>query len=93
MRQPPLSTIPPLGLARATSHRDAGLAREHKVVQPADAQTLRLKSTSTAMKHKSLRFGKEFRIVLGNRRSQAAQIVTAPGDAEGNLRNRHQGAD
>ena len=45
------------------------------------------------MKHKSLRFGKEFRIVLGNRRSQAAQIVTAPGDAEGNLRNRHQGAD
>lgn len=45
------------------------------------------------MKHKVLRFGKGFRVAFGNRRSQAAQMVIAPGDAEGNLRNRHAGAD
>lgn len=35
------------------------------------------------MKRKTLRFGKGFNIVLGNRRSQAAQIVLEPGEAEG----------
>ena len=45
------------------------------------------------MKHKTLRFGKGFNVVLGNRRSQAAQMVLKPGDAEGNDRNRHSGAD
>jgi len=45
------------------------------------------------MKHKTLRFGEGFGVVLGNRRSQAAQMVLGPGKAEGNARNRHDGAD
>jgi len=45
------------------------------------------------VKHKTLRFGKGFNVVLGNKRSQAAQMVIEPGKAEGNLRNRHAGAD
>ena len=45
------------------------------------------------MRHKTLRFGKGFNVVLGNRRSQAAQMVLEPGDAEGNRGNRHDGAD
>ena len=45
------------------------------------------------MKRKSLRFGKGFRVALGNRRSQAAQMVLPPGKSEGNARNRHSGAD
>ena len=45
------------------------------------------------MKHKTLRFGKGFNVVLGNKRSQAAQMVLEPGDAEGNARNRHSAAD
>jgi mannose-6-phosphate isomerase-like protein (cupin superfamily) len=48
---------------------------------------------STDMRHKTLRFGKGFNVVLGNRRSQAAQMVLEPGDAEGNRHNRHDGAD
>ena len=45
------------------------------------------------MKLKRLRFKKGFRIVPGNRRSQAAEMVIPPGDAEGDPRNRHRGAD
>ena len=45
------------------------------------------------MKHKTLRFGKGFRVGPGNRRSQAAEMVIAPGDAEGDPGNRHRGAD
>jgi mannose-6-phosphate isomerase-like protein (cupin superfamily) len=45
------------------------------------------------MKRKHLRFGKGFRIAIGNSRSQAAEMVIAPGDAEGGPRNRHRGAD
>jgi mannose-6-phosphate isomerase-like protein (cupin superfamily) len=45
------------------------------------------------MKKKSLRFGKGFRIALGNRRSEAAEMVIAPGDAEGDPGNRHRGSD
>ena len=45
------------------------------------------------MRHKKLRFGKGFNVVLGNRRSQAAQMVLEPGDSEGNRENRHGGAD
>jgi mannose-6-phosphate isomerase-like protein (cupin superfamily) len=40
-----------------------------------------------------LRFGKGFKVVLGNRRSQAATMVLAPGDCEGGPDNRHRGAD
>jgi mannose-6-phosphate isomerase-like protein (cupin superfamily) len=45
------------------------------------------------MKRKQLRFGQGFKVIFGNARSQAAQMVIAPGDAEGGPDNRHQGAD
>ena len=45
------------------------------------------------MQRKTLRFGKGFNVVLGNRRSQAAQMVLEPGNAEGHAGNRHAGAD
>jgi mannose-6-phosphate isomerase-like protein (cupin superfamily) len=45
------------------------------------------------LKRKHLRFGKGFRIALGNRRSQAAEMVLEPGKAEGDRGNRHRGAD
>ena len=45
------------------------------------------------MKRKQLRMGKEFRVVFGNRRSQAAEMVLRPGDREGDSKNRHHGAD
>ena len=45
------------------------------------------------MKRKHLRFGEGFRVAIGNRRSQAAEMVIPPGDAEGGPDNRHRGAD
>ena len=45
------------------------------------------------MKKKHLRFGKGFRVSLSNARSQAAEMVIAPGDGEGGPHNRHRGAD
>jgi mannose-6-phosphate isomerase-like protein (cupin superfamily) len=45
------------------------------------------------MQRKHLRFGKGFRVALGNARSQAAEMIIAPGDSEGGPRNRHRGAD
>jgi mannose-6-phosphate isomerase-like protein (cupin superfamily) len=45
------------------------------------------------MKRKHLRFGEGFRVALGNRRSQAAEMVIPPGDSEGGPDNRHRGAD
>jgi len=45
------------------------------------------------MKHKHLQFGHGFRVVLGNERSQAAQMTLAPGATEGGPDNRHRGAD
>jgi mannose-6-phosphate isomerase-like protein (cupin superfamily) len=45
------------------------------------------------MKKKRLRFGEGFRVVRGNQASQAAEMVLAPGDAEGGADNRHRGAD
>lgn len=45
------------------------------------------------MKRRTLRFGKGFRVAFGNRRAQAAEMVIAPGDAEGGPDNRHHGAD
>jgi mannose-6-phosphate isomerase-like protein (cupin superfamily) len=47
----------------------------------------------TSMKRQQLRFGEGFKVISGNRRSQAAQMVIAPGDAEGGPGNRHRGAD
>jgi len=45
------------------------------------------------MKGRQLRFGRGFRVVIRNRRAQAAQMVIPPGDAEGDGENRHRGAD
>jgi len=45
------------------------------------------------VKKKNLRFAKGFRVALGNRRSQAAEMVLKPGKAEGSAHNRHAGAD
>lgn len=45
------------------------------------------------MKKKSLKFGKGFRVAIANRRAEAAEMVIAPGDAEGDSTNRHRGAD
>lgn len=45
------------------------------------------------MKRKQLKFGKGFRVALRNPRAQAAEMVIAPGKAEGGPDNRHRGAD
>jgi mannose-6-phosphate isomerase-like protein (cupin superfamily) len=45
------------------------------------------------MKHKHLHFGQGFRVAIGNRRSQAAEMTLAPGDSEGGPDNRHRGSD
>jgi len=45
------------------------------------------------MKRKNLRFGRGFRVAVGNARSQAAEMVLPPGKAEGDSHNRHRGAD
>src|SRR5215216_1146359 len=45
------------------------------------------------MKTKRLSFKKGFRVVRGNRDSQAAEMVISPGESEGDKGNRHRGAD
>jgi mannose-6-phosphate isomerase-like protein (cupin superfamily) len=45
------------------------------------------------MKRRQLRFGRGFRVVISNRRVQAAQMVLPRGSSEGNSDNRHRGAD
>ena len=45
------------------------------------------------MKRKQLKIGEGFRVAIGNERSQAAEMVIPPGDAEGDPENRHDGAD
>ena len=45
------------------------------------------------MKRKNLQLESGFRVVLGNRHSQAAEMVLPPGDAEDSPQNRHRGAD
>jgi oxalate decarboxylase/phosphoglucose isomerase-like protein (cupin superfamily) len=45
------------------------------------------------MKRKKLHFKNGFRVVFGNRRGQAAEMVIPPGDAEGDPGNYHRGAD
>ena len=45
------------------------------------------------MQHAHLRFGKGFRVSVGNKRAQAAEMVIPPGDCEGGPDNRHRGAD
>ena len=45
------------------------------------------------MRRAHLRFGRGFKVAIGNARSQAATMVIAPGDCEGGPDNRHRGAD
>ena len=45
------------------------------------------------MKRKHLWFGEGFRVPIGNKRSQAAEMVLGPRDSEGGPDNRHRGAD
>jgi hypothetical protein len=42
-----------------------------------------------SVKKNTLRFGRGFKVAVGNRRVQAAQMVIAPGDCEGGPENRH----
>lgn len=45
------------------------------------------------MQHKHLQFGHGFRIVLGDKHSQAAQMTLGPGESEGGPDNRRPGAN
>lgn len=45
------------------------------------------------MPRKQLQFKQDFSVVLGNKRTQAAVMVIAPGDSEGDPHNRHRGSD
>ena len=45
------------------------------------------------MKRKQLRFGKGFREAIRNPWAQAAEMVIAPADSEGDPQNKHRGAD
>jgi len=45
------------------------------------------------MHHKRVQFGKGFRVLFGDKRSQAAQMTLGPGQTEGGPDNRHRGAD
>ena len=45
------------------------------------------------MYKKSLRFNKGYHIIAEVRKAQAAEMVLAPGEAEGNSGNYHRGAD
>lgn len=42
---------------------------------------------------KHLRFGEDFSVVLGNKRSQAATMTVMPGKSEGGPDNYHRGSD
>jgi mannose-6-phosphate isomerase-like protein (cupin superfamily) len=45
------------------------------------------------MKSARARFGSGFRVLIGNRRSQAATMTIEAGESEGGPDNRHRGAD
>jgi mannose-6-phosphate isomerase-like protein (cupin superfamily) len=45
------------------------------------------------MQHAHLQFGDGFRVVVSDRRSQAAQMTIRPGQSEGGRENYHRGAD
>jgi len=46
---------------------------------------------STDMQHKHLQFGHGFRVILGDKTSQAAQMTLEPGENEGGPNNSHHG--
>ncbi|HEV8543393.1 MAG TPA: cupin domain-containing protein [Verrucomicrobiae bacterium] len=45
------------------------------------------------MKRVKFRFGKGFRVAIGNDRAQSAEMVLDPGETEGGRDNHHRGAD
>ena len=45
------------------------------------------------MNRATARFGTGFKVLIGNRRAQAATMTLGPGDCEGGPDNRHRGAD
>lgn len=45
------------------------------------------------MKRARARFGRGFKVLTGNRRSQVATMTLGPGECEGGPDNRHRGAD
>jgi mannose-6-phosphate isomerase-like protein (cupin superfamily) len=45
------------------------------------------------VKNKSMRLTKDFRVVFGNRRAQAAEMVIPTGESEGGPENRHPKSD
>jgi mannose-6-phosphate isomerase-like protein (cupin superfamily) len=45
------------------------------------------------MRAKDLEFQSGFRVAIGNHKSQAAEMVIQPGEAEGGPQNRHRGSD
>jgi mannose-6-phosphate isomerase-like protein (cupin superfamily) len=45
------------------------------------------------MRHTRLKGDEDFWVALGNRRSQAAEMVLAAGESEGSSDNRHRGSD
>jgi mannose-6-phosphate isomerase-like protein (cupin superfamily) len=45
------------------------------------------------MQHKQLRLAKDFKITVGNRRSQCAEMTLPPGESEGGPDNKHRGSD
>lgn len=45
------------------------------------------------MQRATARFGRGFKVLAGNRRSQAATMTLGPGDSEGGPDNHHRGAD
>ena len=61
-------------------------ARRHVLTPPRQ-------DTVDHMKHKHLRFGRGFKVMVGNDRSQSAQMTLGPGGSEGGLENSHRGAD
>jgi mannose-6-phosphate isomerase-like protein (cupin superfamily) len=45
------------------------------------------------MKHTRLKGDQDFRVALGNTRSQVVEMILAPGESEGGPDNRHRGSD
>jgi mannose-6-phosphate isomerase-like protein (cupin superfamily) len=45
------------------------------------------------MQRKHVRYGRGFKVLIGNKRAQAAQMTIPVGDSEGGPTNRHRGAD
>jgi mannose-6-phosphate isomerase-like protein (cupin superfamily) len=58
-----------------------------------DYAAARLARRLFLMKHKQLRFTKDFKVAIGNKRSQAAEMTLPPGETEGGPDNKHRGAD